>query len=183
MHQRLFSCHFVSGSPAPVTRLSFVPIVVSVYRKGEDNMLKQKRSYHALAPILVVFLALLVVSCGGSPSTTSTASGPKSLKIIAVPKSVASSYWTIVENGIKCYASKVPNVNVVWDGVQTDTQISDQISLLQNYITQSPDGILYAATDAKALAPVTQQAVSAHIPVFNFDSGTTPQTVPLFATE
>jgi ribose transport system substrate-binding protein len=66
--------------------------------------------------------------------------------------------------------------------VQTDTQISDQISLLQNYITQSPDGLLYAATDAKALYPVTQQAVSAHIPVYNFDSGTTPQTVPLFAT-
>ena len=152
-------------------------------------MLKHKRSYRVFAPIMVVFLALLVAACGGGPSTTSggggssnASSGPKALKIIAVPKSVASSYWTIVENGVKCYASKVPNVNIVWNGVQTDTQISDQISLLQNYITQSPDGILYAATDAKALAPVTQQAVSAHIPVFNFDSGTTPQTVPLFAT-
>jgi ribose transport system substrate-binding protein len=149
-------------------------------------MFKQKRSYRVLAPLLVAFLALLVAACGGTgptSGTTPTASGPKALKIIAVPKSVASSYWTIVENGIKCYASKVPNVNVVWNGVQTDTQISDQISLLQNYITQSPDGILYAATDAKALAPVTQQAVSANIPVFNFDSGTTPQAVPLFATD
>jgi ribose transport system substrate-binding protein len=146
-------------------------------------MLKQKRSYRAFASVLVVFLAVLVVACGGTTGGGSgTPSGPKTLKIIAVPKSVASSYWTIVENGIKCYASKVPNVNVVWNGVQTDTQISDQISLLQNYITQSPDGILYAATDAKALYPVTQQAQSANIPVFNFDSGTTPQTVPLFAT-
>jgi ribose transport system substrate-binding protein len=147
-------------------------------------MFKQKQSYRVFAPIMIVFLALLVVACGGgSSSTTSTSSGPKSLKIIAVPKSVASSYWTIVENGIKCYASKVPGVSVVWNGVQTDTQISDQISLLQNYITQSPDGLLYAATDAKALYPVTQQAVNQHIPVFNFDSGTTPQTVPLFATD
>ena len=146
-------------------------------------MLKQKRSYRAFASVLVVFLAVLVVACGGSSGGgSSTPTGPKALKIIAVPKSVASSYWTIVENGIKCYASKVPNVNVVWNGVQTDTQISDQISLLQNYITQKPDGILYAATDAKALYPVTQQAQSANIPVFNFDSGTTPQTVPLFAT-
>ena len=149
-------------------------------------MFKQKRSYRAFAPIMVVFLALLVVACGGTSTastSTSTPSGSKTLKIIAVPKSLASSYWTIVENGVKCYASKVPNVNIVWNGVQTDTQVSDQISLLQNYITQSPDGILYAATDAKALAPVTQQAVSANIPVFNFDSGTTPQTVPLFATD
>ncbi|HET8845785.1 MAG TPA: substrate-binding domain-containing protein, partial [Ktedonobacteraceae bacterium] len=147
-------------------------------------MFKKKRSYRAFAPILVVFLALLVAACGGSSGGSSGGpNGPKSLKIIAVPKSVASSYWTIVENGIKCYASKVPAVNVVWNGVQTDTQISDQISLLQNYVTQSPDGILYAATDAKALASTTQQAVNAHIPVFNFDSGTTPQTVPLFATD
>jgi ribose transport system substrate-binding protein len=151
-------------------------------------MFKQKWSYRAFVPILVVFLTLFVAACGGSNPTSSgsgtpSSSGPKALKIIAVPKSVASSYWTIVENGIKCYASKVPNVNVVWNGVQTDTQISDQISLLQNYITQSPDGILYAATDAKALYPVTQAAQSANIPVFNFDSGTTPQAVPLFATD
>lgn len=150
-------------------------------------MFKHKRSYRAFAPIMVIFLALFVAACGGSSGGNSgggspTSSGPKALKIIAVPKSVASSYWTIVENGIKCYASKVPNVNIVWNGVQTDTQISDQISLLQNYITQKPDGLLYAATDAKALYPVTQQAVSQNIPVFNFDSGTNPQTVPLFAT-
>lgn len=150
-------------------------------------MFKQKRPRHALAAIMVVCLALIVVGCGstsgGSGSSSNSVSGPKALKIIAVPKSLASSYWTIVENGIKCAASKLPNVNVVWNGVQTDTQISDQISLLQNYITQSPDGLLYAATDAKALYPVTQAAQSANIPVFNFDSGTIPQTVPLFATD
>jgi ribose transport system substrate-binding protein len=182
--QQLFSLLLVSGSPAPGMHWSFVPMVVSIYRKDEDTMFKQEQSYRVFASIMVVFLALLLAACGGSGGGggSSASSGPKPLKIIAVPKSLASSYWTIVENGVKCYASKVPNVNVVWNGVQTDTQISDQISLLQNYITQSPDGLLYAATDAKALAPITQQAVNAHIPVFNFDSGTTPQTVPLFAT-
>jgi ribose transport system substrate-binding protein len=143
-------------------------------------MFKHRWSYRAFAPILVVFLALVVAACGSSPSPTSN--GPKALKIIGIPKSLASSYWTIVENGLKCYATKVPNVNVVWDGVQTDTQVSDQISLIQNYISQKPDGILYAATDAKALVSVNQQAASANIPIFNFDSGTDPQTVPLFAT-
>ena len=134
-------------------------------------MFKHKRSYHKFAPIVAVFLALLVAGCGGG---NTPASGPKTLKIIGIPKSLASSYWTIVENGLKCYASKVPNVNVVWDGVQTDTQVSDQIALIQNYISQKPDGILYAATDAKALASVNQQAASAGIPIFNFDSGTDP---------
>ncbi len=141
-------------------------------------MFKHKWSFRAFAPIMVVFLTLVVAACGGG----TTSSGPKTLKIIAVPKSLASSYWTIVENGIKCYASKVPNVNIVWDGVPTDQQLADQISLLQNYISQKPDGILYAAIDSKALAPINQQATSAGVPIYNFDSGTDPQTIPLFST-
>src|SRR5262249_29977127 len=154
----------------------FATMVGSVVRKGEDNMYKHTRSYRVFALILAVFLTLTVAGCGGS----SAASGPKALKIIAVPKSLASSYWTIVEDGIKCYACKVPNVSIVWDGVPTDQQLDGQISLLQNYISQKPDGILYAAIDAKALAPVNQQAVSAGVPIYNFDSGTTPQDIPLF---
>ena len=141
-------------------------------------MFKHTWSYRTFALILAVSLTLVAAACG----STTTSSGPKTLKIIGIPKSLASSYWTIVENGLKCYATKVPNVNVVWDGVQTDTQVSDQISLIQNYISQKPDGILYAATDATALGPVTQQAISGGIPIFNFDSGTSPQNVPLFAT-
>jgi ribose transport system substrate-binding protein len=140
-------------------------------------MFKLTRSYRVLASILAIFLTLAVAGCGGS-----SASGPKALKIIGVPKSLASSYWTIVENGMKCYASKTQNVNIVWDGVPTDQQLDGQISLLQNYISQKPDGILYAAIDAKALHPINQQATSAGVPIFSFDSGTDPQDIPLFAT-
>lgn len=143
-------------------------------------MLPQRFSYRIYASVLAVTMALAIAACGGSSSGNG---GPKALKIIAVPKSLASSYWTIVENGVKCYASKVQNVSIVWNGVNNDTQVSDQIALLQNYITQNPDGILYAATDAKALASVSNQATVANIPIFNFDSGTDPQSTPLFATD
>jgi ribose transport system substrate-binding protein len=148
-------------------------------------MFKQKRSYRAFAPILVVFLALFVVACGGTSSgsgSSSASNGPKALKIIGIPKALGNSYWTIVENGMKCAASKFPNVTLEWNGVQGDTNVSGQIALIQNYISQKPDGILYAAIDAKALASVNQQAVSANIPIYNFDSGTDPQTIPLFST-
>ena len=141
-------------------------------------MFKHTRSFFRWTPLVILVLASIVAGCGSS----SGASGPKALKIIGVPKSLASSYWTIVENGMKCYASKVPNVNIVWDGVPTDQQLDGQISLLQNYISQKPDGILYAAIDAKALHPINQQAAAAGVPIFSFDSGTTPQDIPLFAT-
>src|SRR5260370_41132888 len=51
-------------------------------------------------------------------------------------------------------------------------------------MTQGVNGLVYAATDAKALLQVTNHALQSKIPVVNIDSGTNPQpsNVPIFAT-
>ncbi len=122
---------------------------------------------------------MLLAACGSSTTT----SGPAALKIVVIPKTLGSSYWDVVQQGAQCAASKYPNVSIVWDGTTAETDISGQVSIIQNYITQKPSGIIFAATDAKTLAPVAQQATSQGIPVANIDSGIDPQgNVPLFAT-
>jgi ribose transport system substrate-binding protein len=90
-----------------------------------------------------------------------------------------------VKTGAECAASKQKDVKVQWDGVTAETDVSGQVSLLQNFITQQVDGLVYAATDAKVLSDVTKQAMQKQIPVVNIDSGTDPQPkqVPLFATD
>lgn len=87
--------------------------------------------------------------------------------------------------GAVCAASKLKNVTVQWDGVTAETDVTGQANMLTNSITQGVNGIVYAATDARALVPVTRQALNAKISVVNIDSGTTPQptNVPLFATD
>jgi ribose transport system substrate-binding protein len=77
------------------------------------------------------------------------------------------------------------DVKVQWDGVTTETDVTGQVNLLQNFLTRQVDGLVYAATDAKVLAQVSRDALSQHIPVINIDSGTSPQpaTVPVFATD
>ena len=140
--------------------------------------------------LLVVVLALVVVACGGQSSTssgsgsTSGSSGNTALKLIVVPKTIGNNYWDTVQAGAQCAANKQSNVSIVWDGTTTETDVTGQITMLQNYITQKPSGIIYAATDAKALGQVSTQATQVGIPVENIDSGTNPQpsTVPLFAT-
>ncbi len=149
-----------------------------------------KVSKHMFSTILAIILALVVVGCGSATTTTSTggtstSSGNSNLKIVVVPKTLGSSYWDIVQQGAQCAASKLQNVSIVWDGTTAETDVSGQISLLQNYITQKPSGIIYAATDAKALVQISTQATQQSIPVENIDSGTNPQpaNVPLFATD
>jgi ribose transport system substrate-binding protein len=135
-------------------------------------------------------LALATAACGevnepegGGPAGGERQEGP--LRLAVVPKAVGFDFWEQVKTGAECAASKHEDVTVQWDGVTAETDVTGQVNLLQNFITQGVDGLVYAATDAKVLHDVTQQALDAGIPVVNIDSGTDPQpeNVPVFATD
>lgn len=134
----------------------------------------------------VPLLGIAACSSGSGSSTSSTSSASssgKALTLAVVPKAVGFDYWTHVQAGAKCAASKLGNVTIDWNGVSAETDVTGQVSLLNGYIDRGVNGLIYAATDIKALLPVTARAQAARIPVYNIDSGTTPQQVPLFATD
>lgn len=122
------------------------------------------------------------VSPGAASASAATAAA-KPLTLAVVPKAIGFDYWTHVQAGAMCAAAKLGNVTIDWNGVAAETDITGQVSLLNGYIDRGVNGLIYAATDVKALLPVTARAQSARIPVYNIDSGTTPQQVPLFATD
>ena len=138
--------------------------------------------------VLFLALALLATACGsvttqGSNNPTTSPSGP--LRIAVIPKAIGFDFWEQVHKGAVCAASKQQNVTIIWNGVTAETNVTGQIDLLTGYITQGVNGLVYAATDAKALTQVTNQALQKKVPVVNIDSGTNPQpsNVPLFATD
>ncbi len=105
--------------------------------------------------------------------------------LAVVPKSVGLDYWEKVHKGAECAASQLgKRVSIVWNGVTDETDVVGQLDLLNNYVSQGVNGLVYAATDATALAGVTENATSAGVKVINIDSGTTPQLkgTPLLAT-
>ena len=141
--------------------------------------------------VVAALLALAVAGCGkvkdsgggGGGAAAEKKSGP--VRLAVVPKAVGFDFWNQVKTGAECAASKQKDVKVQWDGVTAETDVTGQVNLLQNFITQGVDGLVYAATDAKVLGDVTKQAQQQKIPVVNIDSGTDPQPkdVPLFATD
>ena len=56
-------------------------------------------------------------------------------------------------------------------GPADETQIAEQIQLVENAMAQKPNGLLLAALDANALAPLVETANSRGIKVVTFDSG------------
>lgn len=134
-------------------------------------------------------LALLVCAAAGCAAVkdhkakiTLQKSPPVHLAVI--PKSVGLDYWSKVHAGAMCAARQMPGVDVTWNGVTDETDVVGQLNLLNNYIAQGVNGLVYAATDATAMNEVSTNATKAGIKVVSIDSGTTPQpkNVPLIET-
>ena len=107
------------------------------------------------------------------------------IKLAVVPKAIGFDFWEKVRVGAMCAAEEKGDVDVFWDGVSDESDVSGQQSLLQDMLSQGTrNGLVYAATDAKALANITRNALKQGTEVVNMDSGTSPQPpeVPVFAT-
>lgn len=139
-------------------------------------------------PMLCLLSALvLVAGCAvqvRQPTGGGAAQGGP-IRLAVVPKAIGFDFWEQVRVGAECAGTHSPGVNVHWDGVTSEEDVSGQQRLLQDMLAQRVNGLVYAATDAKALSQVTNQAVQQGITVVNMDSGTTPQppSVPVFATD
>src|SRR5437667_9180892 len=141
-----------------------------------------KRGWIRMSETLICVVVLFAFAACNAVQTNATApnsggtapTGP--IKILVMPKAIGASFWETVHQGAVCAASKMKNVNVQWDGVTAETDVTGQVNMLTNYITQGVKGIVYAATDAKALAPVTQHALNSQVKVVNIHSGTSPQS-------
>jgi ribose transport system substrate-binding protein len=151
---------------------------------------------HILAVLLAASLALVLAACGaqvresggggqgGSQGGGEGQSGPVQLAV--VPKAIGFDFWEQVRLGAECAAQRAEGeVDIQWDGVTAETDVNGQVNLLQNFIQQGVDGLVYAATDAKVLYQVTESAKQQNVTVVNIDSGTDPQPddVPVFATD
>jgi ribose transport system substrate-binding protein len=149
-----------------------------------------------LVVLLAAALALIAaVACGAQVRQSGGGGGQGGgegkganapVQLAVVPKAIGFDFWEQVRVGAQCAAKKAEgDVNVQWDGVTAETDVNGQVNLLQNFIQQGVDGLVYAATDAKVLYQVTKSAEQQNVTVVNIDSGTNPQPsdVPVFATD
>jgi len=140
--------------------------------------------------LLAATVAVVLAACGAQVRESGGAQGGGGeqgpIQLAVVPKAVGFDFWEQVRLGAQCAAKKAEGeVEVQWDGVTAETDVSGQVNLLQNFITQGVEGLVYAATDAKVLSQVTRSALDQGLTVVNIDSGTDPQPeqVPVVATD
>jgi hypothetical protein len=87
-----------------------------------------------------------------------------------ISKGFQHQFWQAVKQGSE-QAAKDLNVEITFEGPETEAQVDKQMEMLQTAIDKKPAAICLAAVDSKAAIPLLEKAKAAGIPVIGFDSG------------
>lgn len=85
-------------------------------------------------------------------------------------KSFQSTYWDAAQEGMKMAAEEL-GVTYTAQGPNSESDIADQVNMLNNAINKDPDGIALAACDQNSVIDSLKSALEKKIPVVCFDSG------------
>ena len=97
----------------------------------------------------------------------------KTIRVVDVPKLIGVGYFNATSKGIAEAAKELGNVDVKTDG-PTKANIDDQITFLDNALTSGVDGLLFAANDPVAIAPVLKKALGKGVMVVGYDADAQP---------
>ena len=103
-------------------------------------------------------------------ATTDTATTGGDYKFEIIVKSYQSSYWQAAVTGVNQKAEEL-GVTVNCTGPNAESDIADQVNMLNNAINSAPNGIGLAACDQEACLDALQTAMDKGIPVVCFVSG------------
>lgn len=140
----------------------------------------------AVASSLLLLTTIVLGACGAkttdtktaattaapAASTTAAPAAAKSDKIYipVISKGFQHQFWQAVKQGAE-KAAKEFNVEITFEGPETETQVDKQIEMLQAALGKKPAAIAFAALDSKAATPLLEKAKAGKIPVIGFDSG------------
>lgn len=140
--------------------------------------MKKKMSKMVMTTAVLTLSVSLLAGCGSSSTsstTTSASAKPASSNsskpyIPVISKGFQHQFWQAVKQGAE-KAAKEYDVNITFEGPETEAQVDKQIEMLQAALDKKPTAIAFAALDSKASVSLLQKAKSANIPVIGFDSG------------
>ena len=128
--------------------------------------------------LIGLMAAVLIMGCGqqnGAPTTTDDASQTSAanndkLTFAVVPKGLTHQFWLTVKKGAETAAAEL-GVEIIWIGPDKETDVVQQINIVEDMIGKGVNAIVMAACDQDALVDVVKSAQSKGIPVVTIDSG------------
>ncbi|MFZ4814576.1 MAG: substrate-binding domain-containing protein [Phototrophicaceae bacterium] len=119
---------------------------------------------------------------GGQPTDAPDLAGAD-IALLDIPKLVGIGYFSATSQGMNEAAEELGNVTIITDA-PTEANIDDQIQVIENYIAGGEiNGILFAANDPVAIAPVLRSALEGGLHVVGFDANSEPDAREWFVNQ
>ncbi len=147
-----------------------------------------KKLFHTLIPGFMVFLVLILASCGGSNTNTggggntggNSGSG-NTLNVAFLPKAINNPYFDTAAKGGQTAANELSGT---FKQVGPSTaSASDQVTWINTLTQQHVSAIVVSANDPNALAPALKQAMAQGIKVVSYDSDVAPDARQVFVNQ
>ncbi len=118
--------------------------------------------------------ALCMAFAGGtseSAATSGQAVANADYHVSVIIKATDSSYWqTLLMGAQGAAADSNGKIAVTTAGPASETDIDEQVTILENIVSSRPDGIVIAAISSESITPVVEAAVASGIPVVTVDN-------------
>jgi ribose transport system substrate-binding protein len=122
---------------------------------------------------IVLAAALFVAGCGTerepARGTRRGATEPPSIALIM--KSLANEFFVTMAEGAKAHhAANAGTYTLLVNGIRNESDLAQQVALVEQMMAQGVDAIVIAPADSRALVPVLAKALRQKIVVVNIDN-------------
>ena|ERR1051325_8467805 len=125
----------------------------------------------ALSIVGLSWLLSLTGGCGRPESSRAGRSTGEKPKIALVMKSLANEFFSTMAEGAKKHQSaNTGRYDLIVNGIKNETDLGEQVNLVEQMIAQRVNAIVIAPADSKALVTVLRHAKNAGILVVNIDN-------------
>lgn len=125
---------------------------------------------HPFSRLLLIFLALAGLVGSGCQKSEPAGAAAKP-RIALVMKSLANEFFsTMAEGARKHQAANAASYELLVNGIKNETDLAEQVNLVEQMIARQVSAIVIAPADSKALVTVLKRAKEAGILVINIDN-------------
>jgi len=119
--------------------------------------------------IWLALVVLMLAACNSAGERAAPTAGPR--RIALVMKSLANEFFVTMADGAKAHqAANASTYTLIVNGIRNESDLAQQVALVEQMMAQTVDAIVIAPADSRALVPVLAKARRQGIIVVNIDN-------------
>ena len=119
--------------------------------------------------LMLASLCSLLPGCGSEIEPPPIESGPP--RVALIMKSLANEFFVNMARGAKLHqAENSDRYELIVNGIKDESDLAQQVILVEQMIARQVDAIVIAPADSKALVPVLKRARQAGLIIVNIDN-------------